>query len=1243
MDYKKNLIRYRILILSLIFLITGLFLDRGITLFQKNKIEEKADFKQVEKVLKKKETQLNEAIGLTSLKLEKREFREFTSSRKKSRRLESLFSDPYFSNLENNGLAILVFQRDTLKFWSNNTLPINKIFSETNLHKQMAYLHNGYYVIKRKTFENKTIVGLILIKTHYSYQNKFLKNNFQKDFKLSESVQLSLHSDFDGYKIHNHEGEYLFSLIATVASISEKPYYFISIFFYALCGIFFFIFLIYRLRREKKLLTIIFMGVMILLIRFLMIEFKFPPNLYTAEFFAPQYFGESFWFSSLGDFLLNSFCVFIFIYYLYFRIDVNSIISIFSNRNNKTFFLFAFISLLFLEVSFLVIHSLFESLIVNSSIPFELHKVLKFNTLTFISFLILALLFGSFMLALDKLISLYAEFISFGKFLFIFLISILFITPFNFILELNIDLYTLLFFFITISIVCYIRFRGGNYQYYTYILIVFLIAEFTVSFIVETNDKKEKSHRLVLVDKVANERDPVAEHLMVDFERKIMNEPEVSNLIQNHPNHVSSKIRKHLQKKYFNGYWAKYDLGVTICNPADTIYIEDSEAKRHCYGHYLEMLDNMGEQIENTNFYFIDNINGRITYFGWLEFYALADSAETTLFVEMNTKLSTGELGYPELLLDGKFAKPDAFAEYSYGKYKYNQLVAQSGGYSYNFNRKNYEYLDDKFAFVRINDFSHLIYNIDSENSIIISKPVLNSMDLLISFAFSFVMFYMLLNTVLIARHLPFNKLHLDFKTRLQFSMITVITVSLLVTGGSMVYFNIQQYENKHIEGVSEKIEAVKKELGYKIGYENLLAENMRSTLNEMLTQLANVFYSDLHIYDRSGYLLASSRQEIFDKDLIGVQMHPEAYKEMIIKNKGKFLMEETIGKMEYLSAYIPLKNADNKILAYINLPYFSRQDYMRKEISTFVLAMVNIYALLILLAIVVAVFVSNKISQPLQLIKDKLRKVELRKKNEQILYTKDDEIGSLVKEYNRMAIELTESAELLAKSERETAWREMAKQIAHEIKNPLTPMKLSIQLLLRSWQDKDPTFDKRLMKISRTLIEQIDRLSAIATGFSNFAKMPKAKNEAIDLVTILQNSSLLFETTQHLTLKNNLSKFEKVEVFADKEQLSRVFINLIKNGIQAIPDGREGVMNIELIVNSKRVITKITDNGSGISEDLKDKLFRPNFTTKTSGMGLGLAIVKSIIETAQGKIWFETRLGKGTSFFVEFPVHEEV
>jgi len=427
-------------------------------------------------------------------------------------------------------------------------------------------------------------------------------------------------------------------------------------------------------------------------------------------------------------------------------------------------------------------------------------------------------------------------------------------------------------------------------------------------------------------------------------------------------------------------------------------------------------------------------------------------------------------------------------------------------------------------------------------------------------------------------------------------------------------------------------------ELNNKVSEQNVFAEQQKDFVTSLLIKFSNVFYSDINLYSKDGTLYATSRPEVFEKGFVGGLMNPEAFYNINYQSKSEIVLEEHIGNLKYLSAYVPYNNSDGKIIAYLNLPFFTQQNALTREISTFATTLINIYLILILMAMLITFFITNGLTRPIILLQRKLREIELGKKNEPIYYKRNDEIGTLVNDYNKMLVELSKSAELLARSERETAWREMAKQIAHEIKNPLTPMKLSVQYLLRSFNDKTPGWELLVEKMTKTLIEQIDTLSVIASEFSSFARLPSPTIERVNIVEKIKSITELYKQSKNVQIVFNNNNFNNIIVNVDKEQLIRVFTNLIKNAIQAIPAEKRGYVKIDTFVKNNKAIVKIEDNGTGISDDVKLKLFIPNFTTKTSGMGLGLAMVKNMVEGMGGNISYETQIGVGTTFIIELP-----
>ncbi len=1199
------------------------------------------DTKKFESVLHAKERKLDNLLSTFADKIKKK---EFSRSAK-----DALLFNLNFNELSKEGFIFLFYENDSLKFWSDNSIDVSPTFSTSGLNNRITNLNNAWYVYKILNNNKQTVIGLIKIKNKYSIQNKYLVNEFQTGFNLPASVQVSMIPLSYGFDIQDKEHNYIFSLIPTnTVIVRDKHSTVISIFYFL--GIIVLLFYIQTIinqlkRSSKSQWFIAFIILIVLVVRFLMQEFKLPINLYSLNFFDPKLFASIF-FPSLGDFFINIIVITFVVYNVLYLSFVSQLFKLVGERKGIWIHVATGVSFLLIIGVFLVSQVLFKSLLFNSNISFEVYRVLNLNAFSLIGFLIIALIISMFLHFANVLITYLSEIVSVKLFYFYFVLFLLLAVVASILFHYELNPSSIVFYIVSMTLFSILRFKKYPIYYYTNVLIIFVVAVYTVAFISLADNTKNKEISKLLVTKLTNERDNVAELLIKENEANIKNDEAVQNYFQNNSEDLNDKVFKHLQKKYFHGYWDKYDLKVIIKNPAidsTSIGEPDDEEK-----YFNQLMDKSESEVPNTNYYFLENQNGTISYVTKVAYRAGKSNYMARVYIKLDSKLLTQELGYPDLLLEDKMNKTSAMSDYSYAKYKNNRLVKRTGTYHYDFNDNAFPATRNEYSFTQLAGFDHLIYKIDDKNTIILSKPSVKLFDTLISFAYIFAFFNILLAIYILFQNLPtlWKNFEFNFKMKLQFSMIFILLLSFLLVGGGTVYYNIRQFERKHNDNITEKIQSVLIELGQKFGSEKELPTNWSTNesnyLDELLMKLSQVFFSDINLYDLDGNLIGTSRPEIFKRGLIGRRMNPVAFNNMVINQKTEFIQDEKIGLLNYSSSYLPFENNDRKQLAYINLPFFTKPSILREEISTLLVAVLNLYVVLFLVAIVIAVFISTKITQPLRFIQTKFQQIELGANYEQIDYKGKDEIGGLVGEYNRMVEKLADSIELLAKSERESAWREMAKQIAHEIKNPLTPMKLSIQYLLRSWENKDPKFGNKLESVTRTLIDQIDTLTAIASEFSAFAKMPRANEEVIDLVAKIESIVKLFENTENVQVITNLYDLRKVSIVADKEHISRVFINLIKNAIQSIPDGINGKVMVEMKRENNHVLVKVEDNGIGISDEQKAKMFTPSFTTKTSGMGLGLPIVKNIVNNANGKIWFETELGKGTKFFVEFPVAEE-
>jgi signal transduction histidine kinase len=1143
------------------------------------------------------------------------------------------------------GIIMVVYRNDSLVYWSDNTLTFQH-FNENSLSgKRFDSISNGWYVIKPYLDDSIRAYGLILMKTQYPYENDFLVNRFQPDLKLPSSTELLTEAQPGSYAVVDWEGIYLFSIKFSVNELRfarlEKfliPSLLLLTFFSLLMLI---NHLLERISRSRVRNIAIFSLVLLCaFLRWIQYRFHVPFDIYDLELFGPVPFAKSAWLPSLGDVFINTLLILYVV--VQFCLGFKFPDSVHKGKKPENP---AAITLMIVILTgfYLYTHYILSNLILHSTINFEFYKAASLNAYTVIGLLITAMHFAALLLLADKLLSLCKVTCKFNMLigLFIVISSIIFILLY--LLDLGFDYGSHLAFitmFVALAIMKYRNIPIGNYTAMAFMVIFF--SGYSVYLFTHYAKQKMRNNMQVMAENLAAQHDPVAEYLLEDISNRLSHDESLEKYLFNRV--PDDQIFNHLQSNYFNGFWGKYKIRFAVCFPFTDLFLDDGPVRQrmNCYDFYSEILSSGSMHLPRTNFYYLDTLNGKINYLGWMTYKRPGTGNEVTFYLELESRLIAEELGYPELLLIKNFQQKKLIDEYSYAKYYNNQLLAQSGTFQYSLDLNNYKNKPDKFE-----GYNHLIYYVNKDNVVMVSKPTATFFDKLVSFSYIFLFYYMLVLIFVTIRNFSAlgKEITFNFKNKIQLSIIAVIFLSLFLVGGGTIYFSIEQYQKKQHDILSEKIQSVYIELDHLLAYlPNRISPNWKGddydNLNQLLIKFSDVFYSDINLYDPEGNLLATSRSEIFNEGILGEKMDPMAYSKMVKEKQAEFIHRETIGNLSFMSAYVPFVNAiDNKLLAFINLPYFTKQNILRNDVTTLVVAIVNIYVLLILLTIAMAVIISDQITRPLRMIQQKFSQIKIGKKNEEIVYKGHDEIAGLVNEYNRMVKELVKSVDMLARSERESAWREMARQVAHEINNPLTPMKLSVQHLLRSWKDNKENFDEYLEKVTRTLIEQIDNLSFIASEFSNFAKMPKAFNQEINIVDKIRSTLTLFANTDNVDFVFE-HESENILVFADKEHLSRVFINLIKNAIQSIPDTRNGKVGISLVLNGKMVRVSITDNGKGIPEDLQSKLFTPSFTTKSSGMGLGLSIVKSIIESFGGNITFKTQVNHGTTFVFELPVH---
>lgn len=1131
---------------------------------------------------------------------------------------------------KDNPINIHVYSNDSLVLWNTNQLPIIR-FADIHFPSDgLLHLQNGWYYAKTKEVGDYVICGSFLIKQDYSYVNKELVNDFVPELFLPFSAAISLEQD-SGFPVFDKDKNFVFSLHPNEYQTASWGKSIILMLLLLLALIMWLTWIANWVQLQSKwrwLVPLILVGLRILSLHFSWFGFMhgtigFDSSLYGTNKWSPNFF----------EYLLN---IALFAYILHSwtqslkRLKVSAL--------NKYVAGLIFIASFSLWILFLYVsHGLIE----DSSIPLVIDKLFSLDVFSILSIGSLGVFFYMYFQLLREIVNTCKRQDITGAQLAVvsFIVSCSF-----FFYELNYGyqlflaaLFPLVFY----ELVLYLVYRHiKSNQMGTGIVLLILFSIVMAQNFSKLNERKEKGERELFANQLTTERSivteveyaAIAQNLKEDnFIRRYIDAPQFMSI---------ADFQEGIERRIFNGFWERYELSFNLFNEEHIPMIDKRNENSFLYDDLQRIIDVSGKMSEiDSNIYFINDYTKQYSYIIRQEIYS-KDSIPAILFCTLKSKKIPEEIGFPRLLISSKANVLESLESYSIGKYHNGRLIAKYGSFKYpSFNNVMIPKRIVEKGYFDYRDYNHFVIKKSDNNSVVLSVKNSTFLDFITSFSYLFTFFGLLL--------LPFvfrlNSTKgfsstLTLALKIQVVFISLVFISLLAFGWGSGIFVSNQYNEFTDDVIREKLNSVETELKTKLNQVKKLSivENGNS-MQLLLQNYAKVFFTDINMYDVNGYLLASSRPKVFNVGLLSEQMNPIAFKNVKYFKQSEFIQTEKIGQLNYSSAYQPIYNAKNKLLGYINLQHFGQQREFENQIQKFLVAIINVFILLLAISIVLAIFISNWLTAPLRILQTSFAQVKFGKHNEQIHYEKEDEIGALVKDYNKKLEELEFAAQQLAKSEREMAWREMAKQVAHEIKNPLTPMKLSVQQLLRSFDPNDPKSEDKLKRVASSIIEQIDALTKIANEFSHFAKMPNPKEEEIELVQLVHGVKELFleQDGAMITLESNV---EQVRINGDRDQFVRVFNNLIKNALQAIPNDRKGLVEIRLLTEHGKVKIEIQDNGVGIEESKRFKIFVPYFTTKSNGTGLGLAMVKQIIENHNGTIDFESSEGLGTLFKIEIP-----
>jgi signal transduction histidine kinase len=484
---------------------------------------------------------------------------------------------------------------------------------------------------------------------------------------------------------------------------------------------------------------------------------------------------------------------------------------------------------------------------------------------------------------------------------------------------------------------------------------------------------------------------------------------------------------------------------------------------------------------------------------------------------------------------------------------------------------------------------------------------------------------------------MSFQLKKLSLRYRIFLSMILLVLLASILILVVTIFQYDEQTQDYNIKRFERKESTTKKHIDLELTKTTYPVDTkyLSAIFQGRINEISSINRLNISIFDLKGNLLKSSTENAFEK--LKIKPLSDEILSRLAKNSNHRVIKniEESNELTYQTSYTYLKDSKFKRIGILELQFAQDNSEIEHELKEFISRLSIVYFLMFAIAIAFAYFLSSYITRSIKTISEKMKQTRLNKRNEKIsLDVASSEIENLVVAYNNMIDQLEDSAVRLARSEREQAWREMAKQVAHEIKNPLTPMRLTVQSFERKFNVEDENAKEKLKDFSETLIQQIDVMSSIASAFSDFAKMPTQKKEKIEVIGVVKMALDIFSEN----FISYLPTEEELYANLDKTQLIRIVTNLVKNAIQASESQKEPLIDVKVSSEKNNIKIVVSDNGKGIAEDVKHLVFEPKFTTKTSGMGLGLPMIKNIIEAYDGSISFSSAENVGTSFTVVLP-----
>lgn len=1146
---------------------------------------------------------------------------------------------------------IVVWEDDSLVYWSGSRLTLDDISA---LKPGFIVLENliGYCIEKEHEGIRQSYV--VKLKNNYAEENQYLKNELLSSLDGSDQIRL-LDKTEKGKSVKDATGSVAFKIGLAFnqrnINLSSHERYSAICFMLAiaLAILLFFIRLEFGAIERRPWYSLFEFILPLAVIRFLLFNYRDSIGFTSLELFDPKIFASHWLLPSFGDLLLHLIIIilplaFVFRYRVVYHKKMQQIKGYFQ----KPLILFAIN--VFFVLLFLVSLLISRDLVFSSDIPIGLEFIFDFNGYTYLAIFTYLVFIGvnaaSFYLHFKYILKGFSTL----RVLLLFVLAGAFIYwLFSFTGEITwLKLYWRWWVFLLLCFLFLHAFSLTRWRFGFYFNV--LIALWSLFFGYQVSEalyRKQVEKARYTARKIFAPNDPTAIYLLLDLIPKMQEDEEIKDYKERNTA-SASQLQNRLQYVYLKGYLEKYSL-------QDADILAGQELEEHQIAGFQEDL----QQIDRFSMLRQFKQNARQGYSLRVPFQSDHNHIDT-LVVRLVQKSLKPDSPFPGLLVEGDFVQRQTFSSFSFALYESGLLIQQGGKYPYQLVSSSWEGMTEEYSLSEIDNLSHFIYKPDEFNIIVVSFSSSGWIRVLAlsSGLFLFMILLLFVFNRLITTQFNWRRFfHLNYRNRIEIALIGSVLTIMVVIGYVTITYTVLRSKGNTEELVTSRLQDIQAAVE---GILRAKQGGMRLGFREdfQLNQVAANLSADFSIYGLDGKIRYSTQEKLFDRNLLSELAQPDAFYQVVRLQQTVYLQNERVGQFAFKSAYVPLRDAKGALMGMLNMPSFDTDVLEKAELNEFVGNLLSLYFIMLLLAGVIVLGLAERITSPIKLLTEVILKTKAGMRNQMPAWKRNDEIGALITSYNNMVEELDQSAKLLARSERESAWREMARQIAHEIRNPLTPMKLKLQRMLRDYAENPSRFSERFRSEALLVLEQIDVLAAVAGEFSSFAQVQVGEKQPFDLRQNLFSVLGLYEQQMAIYYEDGLAtspdmpfsqamlqnekSWPKCIAFGDALQIQRVFQNLIKNALQAVPETRKPEIHIHLYQAGAFYNIDFVDNGSGIPLENRERIFQPNFTTKSSGMGLGLAIVKKIIEQNEGNIGFETTEGVGSRFYVQFPVHQD-